>query len=251
MRHLLILLLVVLAGLLPASLAAQSPDAFVLIPVYSKTNGANGSRWETYLILRNDGSTPASFTPIQCYFPCLGYDRLPAMSTRHEDALRGAQNFDGRVVRIGTPAELDHVAFSLRVNDTSRNALSAGTEIPVVRPNEFRQRVILLNVPADDRFRHSLRVYDVSNGSRVRIRVYREDTDALLVDQEMDLLQPPEQVTTVAQFSIHGMTDAFPSLRDVGTFRVEIDALQPTQKLWAFVSVTNNATQEFTVVSPQ
>ena len=50
--------------------------------------------------------------------------------------------------------------MNLRVRDVTREGLNFGTEIPVVRAREFRSsRVTLIGVPADSRFRNTLRVY--------------------------------------------------------------------------------------------
>ena len=231
-------------------LIAQTSESVVLIPIYSSaSNGALGSRWQTHLTIRNDTPGAVLFTPLRCESPCAGPDSLAPQSTRMEDAIRPGLSFEGRLIRFSTPTPAQ-IAFELRVNDMSRNAQSAGTEIPVVRENDLRTRVLLLNIPTDERFRQSLRIYDLANGMKIRLRIFAVDANEPLVDARLDLLQPPEATTTPAQIAVHGLTDQYPILRTVDALRVEIDASDSTQRLWAFVSITNNSSQEFTTISP-
>jgi hypothetical protein len=45
--------------------------------------------------------------------------------------------------------------------------------------------------------------------------------------------------------------ELFPGLSGAGNVRLEITLDSPDQRLWAFVSVTNNVTQRVTIVTPQ
>ena len=69
----------------------------------------------------------------------------------------------------------DSAATSTRRPEPSRNAFSAGTEIPIVRENDFKNRIVFLNVPSDSRFRVALRIYahPGTNPLFVPVRIFR------------------------------------------------------------------------------
>ena len=48
-----------------------------------------------------------------------------------------------------------------------------------------------------------------------------------------------------------GGIEAEPALAGVTSMRIEVVPLTPNLRFWAFVSITNNETQEVTIVSPQ
>lgn len=137
------------------------------------------------------------------------------------------------------------------MRDISRSAQSAGTELPVVREDALRAHIALIDIPSEPGFRHSLRIYDVTHGAAVRVRIFPFQGDQALVDQNVMLLQPENPLTAPAQIGLHGLTSLFPALNGIPRLRIEIDALSLTQRLWGFVSITNNETQEFTTVTPQ
>src|SRR5947207_12562294 len=143
----------------------------VLIPIYlaQPIPGAFGSVWTSELAMHNS-STQSVFIA-WCSPPdhsvCitnLAADeelepgetetQLPERYPKPQDGIPGAVVYFGAL----TPEDPGLVAFQLRVADTSRSAISAGTEIPVVRENEFRTATTNLpNVPNDSPFRLLLR----------------------------------------------------------------------------------------------
>jgi hypothetical protein len=48
-----------------------------------------------------------------------------------------------------------------------------------------------------------------------------------------------------------GFVASLPELRDSALVHIELAPLSPEQRIWAFVSVTNNETQHVTTISPQ
>jgi hypothetical protein len=146
------------------------------------------------------------------------------------------------------------VSFSLRVRDISRDAFSWGTEIPVIRQNElYSGTVQLLNVPVEQRFRLALRVYDFDGrgSGRIAMRIFKLGSNTPLVETEIGLDQSyvvdevPPQVTFV------NLVAAFPQLSGAGGVRIELTPLTNPMRYWAFVSITNQETQQVTVVTPQ
>ena len=247
----------------------------ILIPVFFFGSGAHGSQWVTSVELN---ATHGVVMPIailsgspQCPKPCgcalinrvLGPRPTTVCDQLLVDYIRG--------IYLYVPKDVDRAALhiSARVRDLSRQAESVGTEIPVVRPSDLRDGpIMLLDVPTAGRFRVSLRVYDVAKSrDNVNIRIY--DANALkrgdrtpLVETVITMpvlpplaasdpsfpLQPPSAVV------IGDLVGVFPKLAAVNAVSIEVRGQQTPadpKRYWAFVSITNNVTQEVTVVSPQ
>jgi len=168
------------------------------------------------------------------------------------------------------PTFSSNVAVNVRVQDVSRQSQTWGTEIPVVREAQFRRgRFSLLDVPLSIGFRQMLRIYDpdATPSGQVIVRFYRVVPS---VDTTYDPMNPPTKDILVGERSIGLNTEArpgtplfnlgyaeLPNLADLpevqGTarIRIEVEPVAPTQRAWAFVSVTNNETQHVTTVIPQ
>jgi hypothetical protein len=134
------------------------------------------------------------------------------------------------------------ITFNLRVRDQTRDAETWGTEIPVVWERDFRTTVTLLPVPANDEFRSTVRVYGATEGA-VRVRITDLETSAVLSDDIVTL--PP----TISEFLPPYAELNLPS--NANRMRVDVDAASPDLRFWAFASVTNNATQHVTTITPQ
>jgi hypothetical protein len=156
---------------------------------------------------------------------------------------------------IRVPIEwADSLEFALRVRDVSRQSDSWGTEVPVVREDRaYRHPFDVLNVPLQPRFRQTLRIYDFEDrsGGSVRVQYYNMTTGALLKDSQLALLAPQSaDIFTPAYLQL----DVFSQLGNVpgvDRMRVRISPTSDVQRLWAMVSVTNNVTQEVTMITPQ
>ena len=164
---------------------------------------------------------------------------------------RRAEPFDSN--RSLAHIENDRVRFNLRVQDLSRRADTWGTEVPVVRESGFTHEAIsLINVPADNLFRLMLRVYesDSAGQARVRIDVFRQSTDERLgtVETALPTREPVIYNPGYAQISI---TDLFPNIHGQDRLRITVTPTTPGANIWAFVSVTNDDTQQVTTITPQ
>lgn len=232
----------------------------VLLPVYSApAPGAYGSIWQTEFAVMNAGNSSAVYSfPIAESFPSAGVSRFAA-----GHALRmGPLGYQQEGVFFWVDRDhIDDFVFSLRVRDQSRNALSAGTAIPVVRDHSFRRRIVLLDVPTDRRFRLSLRVYGrEATRPQVLVRVYPFEgrrhvptptqpvAEMLLPLTSSQGIGPPGW-TIPAQAAVHDMTSVLPAAASFPAVRIEIEALDPAERIWAFVAITNNVTQELTLVT--
>ncbi|HEX8253397.1 MAG TPA: IPT/TIG domain-containing protein [Thermoanaerobaculia bacterium] len=246
-----------------------------LVPLaISSPAGAHGSIWRTELMVHNGSPNPLLMYARFCNLmpsiePC---DRLHVAPVRSElFSVSPWARGDGAFIYVPEPLA-PHVDFKLFARDISREAEAWGTEIPVVRvANEFDGSIRLLDVPVDPRFRANLRVYGNSDfESRVRIAVYAHPGNTLLQEREVllvgidsgsapnepDIPSTPDMPFSPAYAQLDPLTDV---VRASGhtRVRIEVESLPPlfsnppfSRPIWAFVSLTNNVTQQVTTVTP-
>jgi hypothetical protein len=147
----------------------------------------------------------------------------------------------GRIfwVRKGTERSL---VANLRVSDRTRRSLSHGTEIRVVRRSDFTtDKIVLLGVPYDLRFRITLRIYALEETSSP---VYVEIGGAgqqVFLQPGSSIFEP--SVATISDFSYREQIN--PTL---SPDRVVVQSFDVP--VYAFISVTNNETQQITTITP-
>lgn len=147
----------------------------------------------------------------------------------------------------------DSITWSLRVHDTARDADGWGVELPVVPESQFRPSVVLSAIPSDSRFRTLLRIYGFSAaGENVQLTLRDEVTGELLVKQTVSLAQGVTTQHDVAPIAPAYTQVALDPLLPKGHTRVRAELVPDgaNKPIWAFVSVTNNTTQQVTSVTP-
>lgn len=238
----------------------------ILLPIASNRPGAYGSLWVTRFTVVNgldraliQNEDAGAFG--NCLFPEPPPPNVPSKTAFDPPLCVPDRGWKPGVLIWVRRDVADRLYFSLRVQDTSRQSLTWGTEIPVVRERELRTgKIVLPNVPLDDRFRQSLRVYDVENTAapcdRVMVRVFDQQSGATLGAQELELTEPDGGPCTGQNAiyypnaaEVHGIGQLLtgPAPDVVG---VEITPVT-TFRFWAFISVTNNETQHVTTITPQ
>lgn len=144
--------------------------------------------------------------------------------------------------------DVNDLAANLRVADVSGQHESHGVEIPVVRLDDFTvEKIVLLGVPLDPRFRNTLRIYGLPGGAQFVNVTVGGVTHGVPLRPGDGMFEP-----SYAQFT------AFPPAGQLGSRQntVTVTIEQPVRGIvgptavWAFVSVTNNDTQQITVVTP-
>ncbi|HSN69567.1 MAG TPA: IPT/TIG domain-containing protein, partial [Thermoanaerobaculia bacterium] len=244
---------------------AEGPpsEAFerILIPLMFDGEGAFASRWTTELTVRNHGD--AGIDPWNSILRCGAAERchpqISAGATLHLTPSSLGIWMHGLlfVVPREQAGDLD---FQLRIHDLSRRKESFGTEIPVVREAELpRSPVTLLDVPLDEGFRRMLRIYDVSaiDGARVAMRWRLDDGTQVGKDQQLVLGTLIRCVTTPCWFpepaglAVPLFDASLPPSITQDHLHVELEPLTPGSRIWAFVTVTNNETQQVTTITPQ
>jgi hypothetical protein len=226
-------------------------DAFdtILLPIFSPAvSGSFGSLFVTHFTIWNIAGADIpvfAFAPPPCQLGiCPPQTPLLLFLKAREGAPVFAFQFDGdpgHLLYI-PKGSFDRLAASLRVSDVTRSSQSFGTRIPIVPDHEFRSDFLaLLDVPASALFRDTLRIYSLDPQTSVHIRVIRFDSTHIVAEFDADLRDP---------------IDMFhPGYAGLSGFPVEDHArieIEPRggKRIWAFVSVTNNDTQQITIVAP-
>jgi len=160
--------------------------------------------------------------------------------------------------RVLTATGAEGLFLHLRIRDESQNASSIGVEIPLVREAElYSSALSLLNIPGDERFRHTLWIYDVANKpTEFRVRLYRQKESRMPISEQIviltvnphkfinPILDPQTYVPSAAQLDLRPMVPS-----GDGLYYVTVEPLQGAS-FWAFLSVSNSDTQELTIITP-
>ncbi|HEX8411053.1 MAG TPA: IPT/TIG domain-containing protein [Thermoanaerobaculia bacterium] len=246
--------------------SADSFDNYTqyLVPITGEViSGANGSQWTGEFTLFNASpntavvlgpfNPPGHLSPVISMYTDLGPRRT------EESTLFGSGGGAGAFIHVPNP--LAHaVKKSLRVRDLSKNASSWGTEVPVVSVQETSHFVTLIDIPTDPKYRATLRVYHWAGGNQASgVSIYAPNREEPIARYELEARslgagfegEPP-------LYPAYAQVDLLtPAIRAAGpTIRVEIDNFSwrfspPPPQIWAFVSVTNNETQQVTVITPE
>ena len=163
--------------------------------------------------------------------------------------------------RIDAPAaimwipinELGELRLSARFRDTSRQAQSLGSELPIVYESDLRTGPLhILDIPTDPRYRVNLRVYDLDARANNTITIR---SIAMSGPETMSMGPIPVNVVEEAVSEYYGYAqvaiDSIVGTSHYPSVRIEVTPSNASTRLWGFVTVTNNETQQTTVISPQ
>lgn len=242
---------------------AESVYERLLLPVYldEPVAGGQGSLWKTDLWLRNHGTLPVSLAPWPCPADgiCLAVfpntKTLNAGETQHNlnPFFRVPPAIPGRFLYVTKNGAQD-VDVNLRISDSSRDTASAGTELPIVREGDWHTSTLhLINVPVDIRFRQTLRIYDTAQtATKFAVRVYDFPSGTELASTTVEVSTPETgEFRDLPPFGqIADLSSLFATNGSRSAVRVEVQPLTAGSRFWAFVSVTNNDTQQVTLVTP-
>lgn len=262
---------------LASSLFAQgAATEKLLIPIFfnGEISGAHGSLWTSQLAITNRGTDAVGLKGVYtlCPFDPCEVDPEPLVPLAPEATIFPWPANLGRAFPPGSfllveEGRMDDLALSLRIQDVSRQALTWGTEIPVVRESAaFTGPADLLNVPVDERFRVLVRVYDFDPAANHRVKISGYWIDPrfyspqnpfegfrLIFETERDLayVEPspgsaPESLPGYVQIDLSEVE--IPGF--VESLRIRVEPLTEGLRFWPFASVTNNETQHVTTVKP-
>jgi hypothetical protein len=161
------------------------------------------------------------------------------------------------------PSEDAPVVFVARFGASPRNTLDQGTELPIVHESSFsRTPIHLPYVPLHGDFRTTLRIYapDAEAGTTVRVELRSWTAPTVApVEAKIVALPAPPQPTLQPIFPGYAQLDLrgeFPQTFGMaGNCNVTIVPLPRDSgalpRIWAFVTITDNVTQEATLQRPQ
>jgi hypothetical protein len=247
-----------------AATARATDFAKVLLPVViqSPVAGAYHSLWATRFTISNPSNT--SFFVVgydaECPITCVGDGYILPHTTFAPMSFETDPSAPGILLRVETSG-VDKLGYELRVQDLSRDAETWGTEIPIVKESHALTSVSeLLDVPLDPRFRDMLRMYDFdpAAGHSVLVRYIAVDpnsrstwnTNSTVLAEKTYFFSVPDRVGVPGYVAVPDIANT-PELSGYSRLRVEVTPLTSALRYWAFVSVTNNATQHVTLITPQ
>lgn len=245
----------------------------VLVPVYFFGGGAGGAAWWTNFDLVNTGP---SFRLGRALLQ--GQPACPELCGCDEESLVEQWNaqgicpiFEGAsglILHVPRNVDRDEVFMNARVLDTSRVAERAGTEIPVVWEDDLLEsRLMLLDVRIGGGYRATLRLFDAFQWD-TEYGVIFYDMAALRQGERKVIFETrvqtrhdgdPGELSVRPSFAIIGNLQAqYPQLAGVESVAIEILPSEPivsppaySRRHYALASITNDTTQEVTIVSPR
>ncbi|MGA7614275.1 MAG: hypothetical protein WBX15_03760 [Thermoanaerobaculia bacterium] len=254
--------LAILALLFPLSVFGQDTER-ILIPVYTLTaiDGAYGSEWTTDLSMLNQGAEPILIDGYDqnCHIEC-PQQPVPPERTFYAHLLGNA--LQGAYLYVSPASATPDVAIQLRGRDLSRQSEDWGTELPTVKESAAPISIFsILDVPSTPGYRVMLRIYqfgDVPVTVRVqffalnpaqRVPIGDVNPDPLIAEEVLTLPAGNRLVPGYAE--IPDLAGRHPELATVERYRITVEAIDATPHLWGMVTLTNNATQHITVLSPR
>lgn len=245
------IVMLLICSMAPAVASAGDTEVTVLVPVMFSGPGAYESFWNTDVFIFNNSDFDLepliSDGPAFCIFvsgpvdpgpPCLSV--IYSMSTVSVSADKSR----GLLLRFPRTVA-DNLAFSANVRDITREEISFGAELPIVTEDDFHAGPIdFLNLPI------------AHPDYRIMLRVYALDTD--VASFRYELFNPGSAIYSESLTAIRHAVDepAFASSyivdrpREFRTTRVQVRGDGSTP-FWAFLTITNNLTQQVTIVRPQ
>lgn len=254
------------------SVNAIAPYTRVLLPVYVENAepGAYGSLWQTQFAVHNgsqiqyiiDSCTVVnSIASLGCQLilypdedlgPNDTFTVLPNRYPRPANGSAGAVLYFVPDLTEGQ-ANPNDLSFELRIRDTSRSATNAGAEIPVVREAAFHTSTLhLLNIPLDPRFRLALRLFEMNlDEAEFTVRILDQETNAMISERNVTASTPQQEGRRLQPGFVEIRDLLPPAVSQPSALRIEIQPLTAGSAFWAYVGITNNDTQQVTLITPQ
>ncbi len=235
----------------------------MLLPISTVfRGGAYETEWSALLEVRNASERPVYFFsgPPQCFLSSDPCDfTIPAGTITHEE-VTGSRMQDGAIFYVERDSSEDiWLSFHLLRRGAPEEGVVA--EIPVVPESEFLTETgVLPSVPVGTGSRITLRVYDVHPDQfrRARLRIFPIDGEDPLVDQVLYFLYEDEKEGALLEFPqapgfvrLGPLADAFPILYTQDAVRIEVSPIDEGLQFWFFATVTDNATQQVVLYTPQ
>jgi hypothetical protein len=175
----------------------------------------------------------------------------------------------GRIIYVAPEAAgtlaIGYLLMSIAPEDACQRV--AQTQLPVVHEREFRKgRLFLLQVPVAPGVRNTLRIYDVDSkgGQAFNVRITLDqgrtvpDLEATFTTARAFELTDPLMASTFPPYAEINLQDALNGLcvprvepcTASRLVRIEVEAVDPTTRFWAFVTATSNTNHHVTAITP-
>jgi hypothetical protein len=150
----------------------------------------------------------------------------------------------------------------LRSRDTSRDEEAWGAIVPVVGSDRLHSDSFsITDVPVSDGFRATLRIYDADPTTTpvALVRYYELDPhtvhpegepDVLLSETTIGFVMPPANTSPYCPAYAELVLPTAVTASLTKRLRIEIVPKDDHRDYWGFVSVTNNKTQEVSILAP-
>ena len=247
-------LILIVLSLCCSSVFAQTASR-VLVPLSSAVvEGRGGTKWSTELRIFNAASQEAVLLYAGCFTggPCIRTFSVPAGRSIEAPVSR-PPSIAIPLLIWGDADTLSQLSFDLRIRESGQP--TAGTSIPVVREAEFRtESLVLQNVPINSDFRVAVRIYEVEQ-REVRFDVVVMDPrtnltlGSLMVETDLGPERPSEMPEIPARAEVLDVQSALGLSDRTGEAMIVVRA-RDHARFWGFASITHNASQHVTVVSP-
>lgn len=244
-----------------AAAFAQLDNSTILVPINpGVVAGAGGARWTTTLWAFNVASQPVGLTcpdsdPANCAMV------LPH-SVAGVPAPAGATHpgfFAHAVIRNAQTGLLETVVgiplLDLRTVDSVTAPHSAGTQIPLVQLDEFSNSTLVFpHIPVNGHSRLKLRLYGVADTDSLVVawglEPHAGDTSGTLFTGVPYVSSRQKMTGAVnGQFPSYAEID-LPTNVNVSALLVYVQPLPHETRIWGFVTITDNESQQITVATP-
>ncbi|HYK02732.1 MAG TPA: hypothetical protein VE974_13320 [Thermoanaerobaculia bacterium] len=204
----------------------------VLFPVLFNARGGHGSDWQSEALMASTSQV--------WHVPTFSDGVFRPNEIR---TWPGQPQYPHGTALLVPRSESNHLWFALRVRDVSRVAEGFGTEIPVVRESQmFRGTMTLLAVPLDPAYRVKLRIYafgELETDNLGRISGFGT----------FSMQRSCSSAANCAATPWYAEID-LPVRGDDERVNLYVTPPAGAGLAWAFATVTNNDTQQVTVVTP-
>ena len=199
----------------------------LLLPVAAGTQGLLNTSWQTDVLAHNETTSPV----------VIAGTTIPPLATQK---LTLSPTSTGMFLQIPRSV-FDGVTITTHVHDTTHDAESLGVDVPSAPETQFRRVVVLTGIPNDSRYRVLLRFYGYPGSYYGVVRVRDDSTHELLSSQNVLLV-----ASDLAYFQ---MPISAPQTSHA--LRVEVTTgSSQDPPIWAFLTLTNNTTENVTLITP-
>lgn len=220
----------------------------LLFPLLFEANGAGGSHWTTQLIVGQGSTTQALITqrPI---------DAHPYVEAQTHRIAQPTLQYARGYVWLPLRDRFLRSSAALTVRETTRGT---AFELPVVRESDFKPYLQLAGIPRDPRYRVTLRVYSLDEPNPF----YPYDVEVFVAGLTTFIPRGRQELTLTRQRDEEPYFAIIPDLRSIAlsnlgrpdldrdsTLIIQVSG-SPSRRIWAFVSVVDNETQQARIITP-